>query len=215
MAGRRVAVLISGRGSNLQALIDASRAPDFGAEIVCALSDEPDAPGLARARAAGIPAHTVARLDHASRSEFERALDRRLQADRVELICLAGFMRILSPEFVHRWVDRILNIHPSLIPAFRGLDTHGRALAAGVRVHGCTVHLVRAELDAGPIVLQGVVPVLPEDDAAALAARVLEIEHHCYPLALAQLAAGRLRVVGGRVEGASPRLVLHPLLSAS
>lgn len=195
---RRVAVLISGRGSNLGALLQATARPGAAAEIVQVISDRPDAQGLERARAADVPAAVVARCAHPDRGSFEQALEQVLRAADTELICLAGFMRILSPDFVGRWRDRILNVHPSLLPAFRGLDTHRRALEAGVRLHGCTVHLVRAEVDAGPILVQGAVAVLPGDDPAALAARVLEVEHRCYPLALELMAAGRVRVEGER-----------------
>lgn len=201
---RRAAVLISGRGSNLQALIEHCAKPEASAEVALVLANEPAAPGLERARAAGIAAEVVDHRDFAGRDRFEQAIDDRLRARDVELICLAGFMRVLSPAFVERWWNRALNVHPSLLPAFRGLDTHRRALQAGVRVHGCTVHFVRAELDAGPIVVQGAVPVHPDDTPETLAARVLEVEHRCYPLALELVASGRARVVSERVvvEGA-------------
>lgn len=218
MGRRRVAVLISGRGSNLQALADAAARPATPFEIVLAASDRPGASGLARAEEVGVPTALVDRRTFPDRAAHEAALERALQEAGAELVCLAGYMRVLSAGFVARWRDRLLNIHPSLLPAFRGLDTHARALAAGVQVHGCTVHLVRAELDAGPILVQGVVPVLPGDTAEALAARVLEVEHRCYPLALALLASGRVEVEGERLSarGAGPaeRLLLHPLLRA-
>ena len=196
---RRVAVLISGRGSNLAALIEACRRPEASAAIVLVIADRTDAGGLDHARAAGIPAQVVARGDYASRSQFEAALEDRLREHAVELICLAGFMRILSADFVARWRDRLLNIHPSLLPAFRGLDTHRRAIEAGVRIAGCSVHFVRAEVDAGPIIIQGALAVRPDDTPESLAARVLEIEHRCYPLALELVASGRARVEGERV----------------
>lgn len=199
MSRRRVAVLVSGRGSNLQALIDAARVSDFPAEIVLVLSNRPGAGGLARAAAAGI---ATAVLDHktfADRPAFEAALDARLRADRIDLVCLAGFMRLLTPRFVEAWRDRMLNIHPSLLPAFPGLDTHARALGAGVRYAGCTVHVVRAEMDSGPIVAQAVVPVLPGDDEERLAARVLEAEHRLYPHALRLFATGAAQVDGERI----------------
>ncbi|HET6522184.1 MAG TPA: phosphoribosylglycinamide formyltransferase [Geminicoccaceae bacterium] len=204
---RRVAVLISGGGTNLQALIDACRRPESSAEIVRAISDRPDAYGLTRAERAGIPALAIDRRAHRSGAAFEAALQASLAAARAELVCLAGFMRVLGPGFVAAWRDRMLNIHPSLLPAFRGLRTHERALEAGVRLTGCTVHVVRPEVDSGPIVVQAAVPVLPDDDRDTLAARVLEAEHRCYPLGLELFAAGRARVVGERVviEGA-----LHP-----
>jgi phosphoribosylglycinamide formyltransferase-1 len=199
-ARRRVAVLISGRGSNLAALIAATTAPTASARIVLVLADRADAAGLGHAAAAGIPAQVVERRAAADRAAFEAELDRALAAAGIELVCLAGFMRILSAAFVERWRDRLLNIHPSLLPAFRGIDTHRCALAAGVRFTGCTVHFVRAEIDQGPIVVQAVVPVAPDDSEASLAARVLAAEHCCYPLALELVAAGRVRVVGERVE---------------
>lgn len=213
MARRRVAVLISGSGSNLQALIDASLGPGSAAEIVLVLSNRADAFGLVRAERAGIPTAVIDHRRHPERAAFEAEIMAALRAAQVEIVCLAGFMRILTAGFVEAWRDRMLNIHPSLLPAFRGLHTHARALAAGVRAHGCTVHLVRPELDDGPIVVQGVAPVLPGDDEAALAARVLELEHRCYPLALELLASGAVEVVGERVVGAEgARLLLHPRL---
>jgi phosphoribosylglycinamide formyltransferase 1 len=203
MARRRTAVLISGGGSNLQALLDATAAPGASATIALVVSNEPRAFGLERARRAGVATFVLDHRGFADRTAFEAELVRRLRDAGIDLICLAGFMRILTPVFVAGWLDRLLNIHPSLLPAFPGLHTHARALAAGVRVHGCTVHLVRPELDDGPILAQGIVPVLPGDDAASLAARVLEVEHRCYPLALEQVASG---VVSGS------GLVLHPMV---
>ena len=201
MARLKVAVLISGRGSNLQALIDACVQRDFPAEIRLVLSNRSDAQGLGRAAQAGIPTQVIAHRDHATRDEFDAALDAALQAAGIELVCLAGFMRLLGEAFVERWRDRLVNIHPSLLPAFRGLDTHARALAAGVRFTGCTVHFVRAAVDDGPIIVQAAVPVLPNDDSEALAARVLAAEHRAYPLALRLIGEGRVRVGGdGRVE---------------
>ena len=211
MAPRRVAVLISGRGSNLRAL--AAAAPAIGVEIALVAGDRA-ATGLDWAAAAGLRTLLVERHAYAGREPFEAALDAALRAAAVEIICLAGFMRVLGAGFVRRWGDRLLNVHPSLLPAFPGLDTHARALAAGVRVHGCSVHLVRPALDQGPILVQGLVPVLPEDNQEALAARVLEVEYRCYPQALALVAHGRVRVadeVAHLPEGAE-RLVLHPLL---
>lgn len=203
---RRVAALISGRGSNLQALIDAARAPDYPAEIVNVISNVPEAGGLARATAAGIPTEVVDHRKFSGRPEFEAALDARLKACHAELVCLAGFMRLLTADFVEAWRDHLINIHPSLLPAFPGLDTHARALAAGVRIAGCTVHIVRPKMDDGPILVQAAVPVLPGDDEGALAARVLAAEHRAYPLALRLLASGQARVVGEKVEftGADP-----------
>lgn len=196
---RKVAVLISGRGSNLAALIAAAKGERYPAEIALVLSDNPDAAGLARARDAGIAAAAVDRRAFKTKADFEAALDKALCDAGIELICLAGFMRLLSADFVAAWENRILNVHPSLLPLFPGLDTYERALAAGVRLHGATVHFVRAEVDAGPIVAQGAVPVLPGDTADALAARVLGVEHQLYPLALKLVAGGRAKIVGDRV----------------
>ena len=208
MAKRKVAVLISGRGSNLAALIAACAAPDFPAQIALVVANRADAAGLAHATRAGIPTQVIPHRDYAARADFDAALDRALQAAGIELVCLAGFMRLLGDAFVERWRDRMINIHPSLLPAFRGLDTHARALAAGVRVHGCTVHFVRPAMDDGPIVVQAAVPVLPGDDADKLAARVLAAEHQAYPLALRWIAEGRVRVAGDRVEIAAPSAIL-------
>ncbi|QNT71071.1 phosphoribosylglycinamide formyltransferase [Defluviicoccus vanus] len=195
----RLGVLISGRGSNLQALIDAVAAADFPAEIAVVISNESDAYGLQRARAAGIATHTVDHRDFASRAAFEDALTAALAARGVELVCLAGFMRLLTDGFVQRWWDRLINIHPSLLPAFRGLHTHRQVLAAGVRFAGCTVHFVRPAMDDGPIIVQAAVPVQADDDEDRLAARVLAAEHQIYPLAVRLFADGRLRVEGARV----------------
>ena len=184
----RTAVLISGRGSNMVALIEAARSPDFSAEIVLVLSDDPAAAGLSLAREAGVAAEAVDFRAYGAKPAFEAALEARLAAASVEIVCLAGFMRLLSPAFVERRRGRILNIHPSLLPNLRGLNTHERALAQGLAEHGCTVHLVTAELDAGPILAQARVPVLSGDDAHVLAARVLKEEHRIYPQALDELA---------------------------
>jgi len=196
---RRAAVLISGRGSNLAALIDGCARPDATAEIALVISNRPDAAGIAFARAAGIAAEIIDHRRFDAREAFERFLSAALEAHEISLVCLAGFMRVLSSWFTERWRDRLLNIHPSLLPAFPGLDTHRRALAAGVRFSGCTVHFVRAEVDAGPIIVQGVVAVRPDDTPATLAARVLEAEHRCYPLALELVASGRARVQAEKV----------------
>jgi phosphoribosylglycinamide formyltransferase 1 len=198
MARVPVAILISGSGSNMAALIAAARQADYPAEIRLVLSNRPDAAGLAVAAEAGIATGTVESRAIA-REAFEAQVTQRLEAAGIELVCLAGFMRLLTPGFVARWRDRLINIHPSLLPAFKGLDTHQRALAAGVRVAGCTVHFVRAEMDHGPIIAQAAVPVSPGDIAQSLAARVLEAEHVVYPMALALVASGRARVDGERV----------------
>lgn len=185
----------------MTALIEAARAPDYPAAVVLVLSDRADAAGLGHAAASGIPAHAVERQRYADRAAFEAALQARLDQADVELVCLAGFMRLLSAAFVERWKDRVINIHPSLLPSFRGLDTHARAIAAGVKLHGCTVHFVRAEVDAGPIVAQAAVPVRATDTADDLAARVLAAEHRLYPAALRLIASGRARIVGEQVVG--------------
>lgn len=197
MAGVPTAVLISGRGSNFSALHAASLAPGYPARIALVISNRADAPGLELAAAAGLPAEVI---EHAAfgrdREKYDAALDAKLHAAGIRLVALAGFMRLLTPRFVDAWRDRLVNIHPSLLPAFPGLDTHARALAAGVRLHGASVHLVRAEVDSGPILAQGAVPVLPDDTEDRLAARVLAVEHRIYPMALAWLAAGKVRVEG-------------------
>ncbi len=195
-AKRRVAVLISGRGSNLQALIEATRDPAHAAELVLVISNEPEAAGLSRAAASGIATDVVSHRDFAGRPDFEAALTARLESAGAEFVCLAGFMRVLTDGFVERWRDRLVNIHPSLLPAFPGLDTHARALEAGVKVHGCTVHFVRSEVDAGPIIGQAAVPVLPDDTPASLAERVLAAEHRLYPRCLDLVADGRVRITG-------------------
>jgi phosphoribosylglycinamide formyltransferase-1 len=197
MTRRRVAILISGRGSNMAALIEAAKALDYPAEIALVLSDKAEAAGLVGAREAGIAAEPV--LAEGRRAAFEAALNVRLDRAGIELICLAGFMRVLSPDFVERWRDRVINIHPSLLPAFPGLDTHAAALAAGTRLHGCTVHFVRAAVDNGPIIAQEAVPVLGTDTPATLADRVLAAEHRLYPHALLLVASGRAIVEGERV----------------
>jgi formyltetrahydrofolate-dependent phosphoribosylglycinamide formyltransferase len=185
----RTAVLISGRGSNMEALIEAARDPAYPAEIVVVASNRPEAGGLAKAAAAGIATAAVDhRLFKGDREAHERALDAILRGAQVELVALAGYMRILTPWFVNAWAGRMLNIHPSLLPHFPGVDTHARALAAGHERHGCTVHWVTNELDSGPIIGQAEVPVLPGDDETSLAARVLEVEHHLYPDSLAKAA---------------------------
>ena len=188
---KRVGVLISGRGSNLQALLDACAEPDFPAEIALVVSNKPEAPGLERAARAGVPCRTIARRDHPDRAACDAAMTAALEAAGVELVCLAGFMRLLSEAFVDRWRDRMINIHPSLLPLYPGLDTHARALAAGAKLHGCTVHFVRFEMDSGPIIGQAEVPVLAGDDPETLAARVLDAEHRLYPRCLRLVAEGR------------------------
>ncbi|WP_460452061.1 phosphoribosylglycinamide formyltransferase [Alsobacter sp. SYSU BS001988] len=215
MTRRRTAILISGRGSNMEALIQAARDPSFPAEIALVLSNCPGAGGLDKASQAGVPTAVVDHRSHSDRDGFEAAMQAQLEAHGVEFVCLAGFMRILTAGFIARWEDRLINIHPSLLPAFRGLRTHERALAEGVRIHGCTVHYVVPELDAGPIIAQAAVPVLDDDSADTLGARVLQAEHALYPFGLALAAGGRARREGQRVRvaGAKPQPALvSPLL---
>jgi phosphoribosylglycinamide formyltransferase-1 len=199
MARKRVAILISGRGSNMVALIEAAKDQAHPAEIALVVSNEPTAEGLKRAAAEGI---RTAVVDHRKfgkdREAFERALQNELQAHNIELVCLAGFMRLLTPWFVRQWDGRLLNIHPALLPAFKGLDTHARAIAAGAAQHGATVHFVVPEMDSGPIIAQAAVPVQSGDTEATLAARVLEVEHRIYPQALRWVAEGRVRIADGR-----------------
>lgn len=198
---KRVGILISGRGSNMVSLISAARAPDYPAEIACVISNRPQAAGLAKAQSEGVPSLTVDDKAFDSREAFEDALDAELKRLRTDIVACAGFMRLLTAGFVKRWHDRMLNIHPSLLPSFKGLDTHERALAAGVKIAGCTVHVVRAEVDSGPIIAQAAVPVLAGDTAESLGARVLEAEHKLYPHALALFAAGSVQVSGDRILG--------------
>jgi phosphoribosylglycinamide formyltransferase-1 len=199
MTRKRVAVLISGRGTNMAALIEAAKDASFPAEIALVLSNRPAAAGLALAQSRGV---ATAVVDHTAygqdREAFERKMQEVIEAHRIELVCLAGFMRLFTPWFVTRWQGRMINIHPALLPAFRGLDTHERALAAGVRIHGASVHFVVQDMDEGPIIAQGALGVRDADTPATLAARVLAIEHRIYPAALALLAAGRITIVDGR-----------------
>jgi phosphoribosylglycinamide formyltransferase-1 len=201
MPKKRVAILISGRGANMAALIAAAKAPDYPAEIALVLSNRPGAAGLARAGAEGIPAAVV---DHAQfgkdRAMFERAVQAMLEAHRIDILCLAGFLRVLTPGFVSLWSGRMINIHPALLPSFKGLNTHERALAAGVKIHGASVHFVVPEVDCGPIIAQAAVPVLDDDTPDTLASRVLAAELELYPLALRLVAAGRSRLVAGVVR---------------
>jgi len=195
----RTAVLISGRGTNLKSLIDACADPKFPAEISLVISNVANAGGLDYAREAGIAFKVISHKDFASREEFDAAIDAALQQSNIQIVCLAGFMRILSDWFARRWDGRVLNIHPSLLPAFKGLNVHQQALDAGVQVAGCTVHFVVPELDSGPIIVQASVPVLPGDKAETLAARILEKEHKLYPAALAMVAEGKVKLENGRV----------------
>jgi phosphoribosylglycinamide formyltransferase 1 len=195
---RRTAILISGRGSNMEALLRATAASDFPAETVLVFSNKADAGGLAIARGAGIATATLSHRDYPSREDFDRAVDAVLVERGVELVCLAGFMRVVSAWFCERWLGRMISIHPALLPSFKGLDTHARALEAGVKIHGASVHYVVPELDAGPIIAQAAVPVLDDDTPDRLAARVLRQEHVIYPRALQLVASGKVRLANGR-----------------
>lgn len=194
---RRVAILISGRGSNMAALIATARAADFPAEIAVVISNKPDAAGLTKAKDSGVATLVIdSKPFGKDRVAFEAALQSALDEYRIDIVCLGGFMRLLTTEFVERWTGRMLNIHPSLLPSFRGLDPHGQALAAGVKISGATVHFVTPEMDAGPIVMQGAVAVRDDDTAERLAARILDVEHRIYPDALRLVASGGVRIEG-------------------
>jgi phosphoribosylglycinamide formyltransferase-1 len=196
---KRTAVLISGRGSNMRALVEAARSPDYPAEIVLVLSNRADTGGIAFAKEAGIATAVVDHKIYAGRDEFEKSMQILLDLHHIELICLAGFLRVLTASFVQHWEGRLINIHPSLLPAYRGLDTHERALADGAKIHGCTVHFVVPALDDGPIIAQASVPVLDDDTPDTLAARVLVQEHILYPAALAAVASGTVAMNGGLI----------------
>ena len=211
----KIAVLISGRGSNLQSLINAQTRGSLSAEISLVISNIPNATGLERAIRAGIPTKTISHRDFLDRRDFEGAINIALLEAQIELVCLAGFMRLLTDSFVNKWADRLVNIHPSLLPSFKGLNTHERALDAGVRFTGCTVHFVRSEMDSGPVILQAAVPILPDDDADSLAARVLEQEHIIYPLAVDMIASGRILVENGQVKIKDAGLPDAPLINPS
>jgi len=199
MAKLKIGILISGRGSNLAALIDAAKAPDYPARIGCVVSNKADAPGLAIAAAAGVPTAVVSHRDHPDRETFDRAVTAELERHGVELVVLAGFMRIFSPWFPARWANRLINIHPSLLPSFKGLHVQRQALEAGVRVSGCTAHLVTPDLDSGPIIAQAAVPVLAGDTEETLSARILRQEHRLYPLVVRWFAERRIAIDGDRV----------------
>lgn len=215
----KVAVLISGRGSNLQVLIDACLDKDYPARIALVISNRPGAQGLERAREAGIATQVIDHTGFDGRESFEDALDEAVRISGARLICLAGFMRLLTSDFVGKWRSRMINIHPSLLPAFKGLDTHARVIEAGVRFSGCTVHFVSAEMDSGPIIAQAVVPVLGEDTPDDLAGRVLKMEHAIYPVVVRMIAESRVRVTGSVVEvkpaGAPGVGLMNPVLPAS
>ncbi len=195
---KRVVILISGRGSNMAALIEAAGDPNYPVEIVGVISDKADAKGLNAAAAHKIDAKAITRADYPSKAAMDEALDAELTRMKADVVCLAGYMRLLSPAFTEKWAGRIINVHPSLLPLFKGLDTHTRALESGMRVHGCTVHFVTAGMDEGPIIAQAAIPVLPGDTEATLAARVLTVEHQLYPLALRLVATGKARMEGGK-----------------
>jgi len=196
---KRTSILISGRGSNMRSLVEAARAPDYPATIALVISNRPEAAGAVWAVEQGLPTVIIDHKSYGSRGEFERALQSALDMHAIELVALAGFMRLMTPEFVGHWQDRMINIHPSLLPSFKGLHTHERAIEAGVKIAGCTVHFVRAEMDDGPIIAQAAVPVLEGDTAETLAARILKLEHRVYPAALRLVAAGTARLEGEKV----------------
>lgn len=197
---KRVAVLISGRGSNMMSLVESARAPDYPAEVISVISNRPQAAGLAWAEKQGIPAAAIDHTKFASRADFDAALDERLIADDPDIIACAGFMRLMTPAFVTKWQDRMINIHPSLLPLFKGLHTHQRAIDAGMLISGCTVHAVRPEMDEGPILGQAAVPILPGDTAETLSQRVLAAEHKLYPQVLALLASHQISIADGKVK---------------
>lgn len=213
MSGKkRVAIMISGRGSNMKALVEASRDPDYPAEIALVLSNRPSAAGLAFAAGIGIPTNVIDHKAHASRESFDAAIDEKLRSARIELVALAGFMRIMTASFVDGWRDRIINIHPSLLPSYKGLQTHERALADGVKIHGCTSHFVRHDVDTGPIIAQAAVPVIDTDTPESLSARVLAAEHQLYPHALRLVASGQAHVLDERVVISGKKSELGALL---
>ena len=196
----------------MRALVEAARAPDYPAEIALVLSNRPDAAGLAWARDAGVAVAAVDHKIYAGREEFERSMQAMLAIHRIDLVCMAGFMRLVTPWFIGQWAGRMINVHPALLPAYRGLNTHVRALADGVKIHGCTVHFVVPAMDEGPILAQAAVPVLDADTPESLARRVLEQEHRIYPAALARVARGSLLVQGNRVFDAEAAAGAEPLL---
>jgi len=212
----KLAVLISGRGSNLQSLIDAAKTPGYPAEIAIVISNEPGVMGLERAEKAGIPTAVINHRDFKKdREAFEKALDAKITESGAQLVCLAGFMRLLTKWFCEKWRDRLINIHPTLLPAFPGIHVHEKVIAYGAKFSGCTIHFVRAEMDAGPIIIQSAVPVLQDDTADTLAARVLESEHKMYPLAVRLIAEGRVNVHDEKVFIASANEQKTSLLNPS
>lgn len=211
----RTAILISGRGSNMQALVEAAQTDDYPAEIVLIASNRPDAAGLDWAKARGLPTLAIDHKNYANREAFEEALQNALASAKTELVALAGFMRLMTADFVEHWRDRMINIHPSLLPNFKGLHTHERALDAGVKIAGCTVHFVRPKMDEGPIIGQAAVPVLSGDDPDTLAARVLAAEHRLYPASLKLVASGQVRVEGGKTVISHSSNLSSPIYSPS
>lgn len=214
MSGKlKLGVLISGRGSNLQSLIDATNEAGFPAEIVTVISNVPDVAGLDRAAKAGLPTTVINHKEFDSRASFEAAVTQALVDANVELVCLAGFMRLLTDGFVNHWLDKMINIHPSLLPSFKGLHTHERAIEAGVRFSGCTLHFVRPEMDDGPIIAQAAVPIRQDDTPDDLAARVLTEEHKIYPLAIRLIAEGRVTIENNIVKIKDPDIPESALIN--
>src|SRR5690606_2239780 len=199
MNRKRVAILISGRGSNMMSLVEAARDPNYPAEVILVISNRPEAPGLQWAAAQGLPTKVIDHKNYPNREDFDAALHEALVASGAEIVCCAGFMRLMTAGFVEKWSGRMLNIHPSLLSAFKGLDAQAQALAAGVKIAGCTVHFVEPEMDSGPIIAQAAVPVADDDTPGTLAARILTAEHKLYPHALHLVASGSARLEGGRV----------------
>ena len=217
MAMLKIAVLISGRGSNLKALIEAARQPGYPAAVACVIANKADAAGLEHARNAHIPAIVIGHRDYADKQSFEAAMDAELVQYQVQLVCLAGFMRLLSAWFVERWRDRLINIHPSLLPAFPGLHTHQKALEYGARFTGCTVHFVRTEMDHGPIIVQAAVPIMNDDNEEVLAARVLQAECQVYPQAVRLIAEGKVNIHAERAfiaDTRAPVSIINPMPDA-
>lgn len=201
-----IAVLISGSGTNLQALIDACSDPSFPAKIVRVISNKADAYGLERAKKASLPITILSHRHYQDRLHFDHALDKQLKEDGAELVCLAGFMRLLTPWFTESWHNRLINIHPSLLPSFKGIHAQAQALQAGVRITGCTVHYVRSEMDSGPIIIQAAVPIFPQDDLTTLTARILVQEHRCYPYAVRLIAEGKLSIENDTIKACDASL---------
>ena len=216
MAKLKLCILISGRGSNLKSLIDACKAEDFPAEIALVISNDTEAYGLKRAEEAKVPSYVISHKEFSTRDHFDDTMAKKIKKYNVDLICLAGFMRILGDKLIDQWKNKIINIHPSLLPSFKGMNIHQRVIDSGVKFSGCTVHFVRCEMDSGPILLQAIVPVLPGDDAKTLAARILKQEHRVYPKAIKMIASGRVKITNEKViiDGAysTEESLVNPLL---